>query len=157
MAAGWNDASYIKKTTERQIPECVEECCKQKINGEQLYLMEQTIKCLYSQIYMFEPEDRVCKLYREYCNASAKAGYGDLQKTKPHLVIAHITKVQKRQQLYKVIVDIIKWRESKNVYKENTHRFMQKVATQDEKLQVEHRMIYAHINNIERRHTYVSH
>lgn len=81
-----------------------------------------------------------------------KAEYADLQGTKPHLAIAHITKAHKPQQLYKGTMDTIEWRKNENSLKDNSCRLMQKVATQTKKLHVEQRMIHAHSDKIKKEH-----
>lgn len=92
IGTGWVEANFTDELTERQIQQCVDDRCKRKANGEQLYLIEQTIRGVSMHIHIVDAEDRVWTLHRGYCSALQKAGYADLQVTKPHLSVAHITK-----------------------------------------------------------------
>lgn len=58
----------------------------------QLYLIQQAIIEVSIHMHIVDAEDPVWTMYREYCSALRKAGYADLQVTKPLPAITHITK-----------------------------------------------------------------
>lgn len=67
FAAGWIETNSIEKLTERPIEQCVEERCKCKDNGEQLYLIDQAGKKVARQMHIVVPEGLLWTLQREYC------------------------------------------------------------------------------------------
>lgn len=154
ITAGWIEANSIDELTERQIQECVESRCHRPIDGEKLYMLEQAVRGVSMQMNITDAEDRVWTLHREYCSALRKAGYGDLQDAKPHITIDHILKKLRPPQLYRRMRDIIAWRKNDNFHKENFSRFMQEVAKQAEKIQVEQRSIHFHTDKTERTRTH---
>lgn len=68
-----------------------------KMNGEQLYLIDQAIRDICMRKHITDAEGRVGTLYREYGSALHKMKYADLQVTRHHLAIDHIIKSPKPQ------------------------------------------------------------
>lgn len=83
-----------------------------------MYVIKQAVRGVTIQTHIVDPNDRVWLLRREPCDALSSAGYKDLHMKKQHLAITHLLKRLKPLLLYRIMTDIISWKEDKNFRKE---------------------------------------
>lgn len=62
ISAGWMEATSIVEISKCQIHQCVDEGCKRKVNGVQLYLIDQATRGGSMHVHMVDEEDRVWTL-----------------------------------------------------------------------------------------------
>lgn len=137
IAAGWVSAATIDHITELQIRQCIEDRCHRVLDGEHLHIIEDAVKKVAMKMQIFEAEDRVWTMHRDYLTCLRSAGYEELPNHKPHIAIQHVLKRLKPQQLRSRIQSIIKWRKDEQFDKKNFNAFMREVAAQAKKLQEE--------------------
>lgn len=87
------------------------------MTGEQLYLVDQTVKIVTMQMHIVEAEDKTWSLRRDYSNALQAACYEDIIYSKPHISINRILKKLKPHQLYLQMLDIMEWKKIENFHK----------------------------------------
>lgn len=59
LAAEWIEASSIDEIREQQVQQCVEERCKRKTEGDQLYLIEEAVRSVAMDTHIVDAMDRV--------------------------------------------------------------------------------------------------
>lgn len=129
ILAGWLETLSVDETAERQIKECVDETCKQKVNGEHLYLIDEAVRRVNMRMHIMEAVKIVWTVRREYGNALRSVGFGDLHIHKPHIPIDYFLRKLKPYALHRRMLDIVKWGKNESFDKEDLDRFVRGTAT----------------------------
>jgi len=137
LTAGWVEAADISSITEDDLKEGVKKRSIRTVGGEQLHIVEETVKGVKMDLNIPEAEDRVWTLHRKYLRVLQSAGFSDLPTTKPHIAIGHILKRVKPQTLRKRMKDIVLWRKDDKFDKKDFRAFMRELASQAKKLEDE--------------------
>lgn len=145
--ARWVEASNVDAITEMQIRQCVADRCHRVLDGEHLYVIEEVVKKVSMKMQIYEAEDRVWTLHRDYLIVLRSAGYEELPYRKPHIAIQHLLKRLKPQQLQSRMKSIITWRKDEKFDKKDVSAFMREVAKQAKKLQEEKVFDSGHISS----------
>lgn len=136
IAAGWINAASLNKIAEKQIYQCIAQCCKRDTKGELLYLVDQTVNNVDMNTSIAEAADRVWPLRRKYHNVLRLASYGYIMQTRPHIAISDMLKKLKLPQLYRRMLEIISWRKNENSHNTIFDRIVWEVAVQVDMIQV---------------------
>lgn len=107
---------------------------KHKVEGKQIYVLEQVARDVTMKLHITEANDIVRTMRKKYCNPQEGADYGDLRISKPQITLSHILKKLNRHPLYSRTVDVIK------LTKENFYGFMREISKQAEQLQTKQRL-----------------
>lgn len=90
LAAGWIQAALVSQVTELWLKQCVEDRCICNVGEELVYLINETFWKVTVKMNVFETQDQVKALHRDYVQVLKANGYESVPGTKMHVAIAHI-------------------------------------------------------------------
>lgn len=104
-----------------------------------MYLVDSAVRSISMQMHISELENRIWLTRRTYSQALEAAGYGDVISEKLHIANGTFLKNLKLVQLYKRMLEFIKWRNEKKFDDESTEKFAREMMIQAKVIQSEQR------------------
>lgn len=133
MGAVWVNALSVQKITEIHLDECILRRCQKTRASENLFLIYQAASKAAIRMNIFEAENRVWSLHRDYLSGMEHARYEEIPEMKTHIAIQHIMSTF-RPHYHKTRMDnTVLWNNNVQFDKQDISGFMREIAKQAKK------------------------